>query len=299
MAAQLSRFVTVLENVWDGRRVRAARSISLVVVLVVGAALIELGGWIWPMGGPQWLPKVHLAAISWAIALLLLYELVEMTFAIAKSVASSVARYLQLYALVLLRDAFLKLESFPEPINVALGDMTNVAVMLADAAGAVLLFVSATIFARFQRHAPITVDAADGERFVAIKRIIVLLLLCVLVTLCMLPVLEAAGLASSVQILETFFTVLVFADVLLAFVSLAFTTNPAIVFRNFGFAFSAIILRLALSSPEFIRPALCVVGAIIAIAMTLAYNLATDVQEDTPVDDVPAFETSGSEKEAV
>lgn len=282
MAPPTLRFVSSLETIWDGKRSRRARSVSLVAVLLGGAALIEMGRWIWPSGRPDWLPRVHLAAISWSINILLLYELVDMAFAISKSVAKSVARHLQLYALVLLRDAFLKLESFPEPIKLDPEDLGIVGVMVADAVGGLLLFVSAAVFARLQRHTPITLDAAGGERFRAVKRVIVILLLGVLVMLCVLRGLGAAGLASPVPILDTFFTVLVFVDVLLAFVSLAFTTNPAIVFRNFGFAFSAILLRLALASPEYIRPALGIAGAITAISMTLAYNLATDSHARTP-----------------
>jgi hypothetical protein len=288
MIRRFLQLVSSLEDVWDGRRTRWARSASLVAVLVLGAIAIEVGRWLWPTFRPPWLPRVHLAAISWSINLLLLYELVDMTFAMSKSVSKSVARHLQLYALVLLRDAFLKLEAFSEPIDVGLEDLTKVGVMVSDAAGGVLLFIAAAVFARLQRHTPITLDADDSERFRAVKRMIVLLLLASLTTLCSLRLLGTTGLTPSAPILETFFTILVFVDVLLAFVSLAFTTNPAIVFRNFGFAFSAILLRLALASPEFVRPSLGVAGAITAIAMTLAYNLATDAHGRTPDTRTPA-----------
>lgn len=282
MGGPLSRLTTILETGWEGQACRRARSLSLVAVLLGGAALIEVASWVSPDSRPGWIPIVHLAAISWSINLLLLYELVDMSFAISKSVAMSVARHLQLYALVLLRDAFLKLESFPEPIEVALTDLHSVGVMVADATGGLLLFVAAAVFTSLQRHTPITLDAAGGARFRAIKRAVVLLLLVVLATLCVLAALGTVGAASAIPILDTFFTVLIFVDILLAFVSLAFTTNPAIVFRNFGFAFSAILLRLALASPEFVRPAMGVAGALIAIAMTLVYNLASDGYQHTP-----------------
>jgi hypothetical protein len=247
MVESLARFASTIEGIWDGRRARWSRSVSLLLVLVLGSALIEVGRWLSPGDRPDWLPRVHFAAISWSINLLLIYELVDMTLAIWRSVANSVARHLQLYSLVLLRDAFLELESFPEPIKLTLEDLSNVAVMAADAAGGLLLFVEAAVFTRLQRHTPITLDAAGGERFRAIKRGIVILLLGVLAVLCVLRGLTALGTTRAVPILDTFFTVLIFVDVLLAFVSLAFTTSPAIVFRNFGFAFSAILLRLALA----------------------------------------------------
>lgn len=268
--------VDTLERGWDHAVFRRARSASLVLVLVGGVLLIEVGRWLPAEDRPMWLPTVHLAAISWSIGLLLLYELVEMAFAISKSVASSVTRHLQLYALVLLRDAFLGLDSLPEPIKVDYDQLPNVAVMASDAAGSILVFVAAALFARLQRHTPITSDTSGAETFVTVKRVIVIFLILLLVGLSMFRIAGIAGLPDTLPVLETYFTVLVFVDVLLAFVSLAFATNPAIVFRNFGFAFSAILLRFAIASPEFIRPGLGVAGALTAIAVTMAYNLAID-----------------------
>jgi hypothetical protein len=271
-----AKFVDSLERAWDRRGVRRVRSASLVLVLAGGVALIEAGRWLWPESGPLWLPKVHLAAISWSISLLLLFELVETAFTISKSVASSVARLLQLFALVLLRDAFSKLAVFPEPIVVRVEDLSTIAIMASDAAGGIVLIVAAAVFTRLQRHTPITADVGGGELFGAIKRIVVILLLGVLVGLCVLRIGGLMGVAGVYPAIDTYLTILVFVDVLLAFISLAFTTNPAIVFRNFGFAFAAILLRLAVASPELVRPVLAVAGALTALAITIAYNLSMD-----------------------
>lgn len=277
-----TKSVEGLEAHWDTRGCRRLRSASLIAVMLGGVVLIEVFRWQPATSRPGWMPSVHLAAISWAISLLLLYELVDMAFAISKSVARSVTRYLQLYALVLVRDAFLKLDSFPEPIEITVERLGMVGIMAADAAGGIGLFVAAAVFARLQRHTPITVDAARGALFVTFKQVLVLALLATLVLLCGARVLDAAGIGSSLPVLDTYFTVLVFVDVLLAFISLAFTTSPAIVFRNFGFAFAAILLRFSLASPEYIRPALAVVGAAAAIAVTLAYNMSAEHSDGPP-----------------
>ena len=282
MINTIARQTESLERAWDQDFCRRFRSASLVAVLIGGVVIIEMGRLFWADDRPEWMPVVHLAAITWAISLLLIYELVEMAFAMSKSVARSVARFLQLYALVLLRDAFLKLESFPEPIAVTVADLPKIAIMVSDAAGGLLLFVAAAVFSKLQKHNPITSQPEGGRRFRAIKRVIVAFLLVVLLLLCVVWLASSLGLVNGPPLLDTFFTVLVFVDVLLAFISLAFTTNPAIVFRNFGFAFAAILLRFAVASPEFIRPAMALAGAVTAIAMTVAYNLATVEESGSP-----------------
>lgn len=275
MVSRIARFVDTLEKLWRCGPARRVRSVALVVVLLGGVALIEAGRWFDLGEGWSWLPTVHLVAISWSIGLLLLFEIVEIAFAMAKSVARSVARHLQLYALLLLRDAFLKLGSLGEPIKITLAELDRVAIMASDAGGAILVFIAAGFFSQLQRHTPITTDEEGGQRFRSIKKLIVLALLATLAWLCAARLFGSFASGPDIQLVETFFTVLVFVDVLLAFVSLGFTDNPAIVFRNFGFAFAAILLRLSVASPEFIRPTIGVLGALAAICVTVAYNIAS------------------------
>ncbi|MEO0513488.1 MAG: hypothetical protein AAF108_11435 [Planctomycetota bacterium] len=274
MSNTLGASVEWLESAWTRREARICRSALLVLTLLLGVALIELSNRVdlpWPLDS---LPSVHTSAISWAIGLLLLFELVEMAFAMSKSVASSVARHLQLYALVLLRDAFLKLQEFPEPIRVNSENLGYVGVMASDAFAAVLLFIASIVFQRLHRRVPITSDPSASRRFKSLKGIVVGGLLATVAGLVVYRLISFVVEVPTAPLLESYFTVLVFADVLLAFMSLAFADHPAIVFRNFGFAFAAILLRLAVTAPEYIRPMLGIGGAVTAIVITLAYRSA-------------------------
>ncbi|MEM6732494.1 MAG: hypothetical protein AAF658_13125 [Myxococcota bacterium] len=256
----------------------------LVLTLVLGVVFVEISHWVELPAPLNDLPYVHTSAISWAIGLLLLFELVEMAFAMSKSVASSVARHLQLYALVLLRDAFLKLQEFPEPIHVDLSNLAYVGVMASDAFAAVLLFVASIVFQRLHRRVPIASDPSASRRFKSLKGFVVGGLLLTIVGLVVYRLVSFFVEVPETSVLESYFTVLVFADVLLAFMSLAFADHPAIVFRNFGFAFAAILLRLAVTSPEYIRPMLGVGGAVTAIAITLSYRFAVRSETDDDAD---------------
>jgi glycopeptide antibiotics resistance protein len=274
-----------IERIWMSRGGRRARSAVLVIVLLGGIALIELRRLGWLPASMDGLPTNHLNAIAWTVTVLLIQEVVEMLLALGRSVADSAGRHLQLYALVLLRDAFLLLGKLPEPISVTEGQYLTVAAMGADAAGAVLLFLTATLFARMQRHRPVVHDAADVRRFRNIKKTIALVMLGVLAALCVRDLVQLASGHASHELFDVFFTVLVFVDVLLAVISLGYTDVPAVIFRNFGFAFAAIVLRLAIASPEFVRPVLGVIGGLVAIAVTITYNLSDDASPEE--DDEP------------
>jgi hypothetical protein len=129
-------------------------------------------------------------------------------------------------------------------------------------------------------------DADSAGRFLTIKKLLAFGLLVTFAGLIVQDVISMLWGAGGHRLFDNFFTILIFADVLLAIVSLGFTDNPSIVFRNFGFAFAAIVLRLAVASPEYLRPALGVAGALIAIGVTLSYNWATDESPDgDPFDD--------------
>lgn len=254
---------------------RRGRSIALGTTLLGGVALIELRRLGLVPTAWDALPTVHLVAIAWTVTVLLVFEIVEMILALGRSFSETVARHLQVYSLVLLRDAFAELSHFPEPVAVALEDLHALGVMGADAAGAIALFAAAVWFRRLQRHAPITADASAVDTFRAIKKSIAFVMLLVFAALLGGDV----AMAFRGRSFDLLFTVLIFVDVLLAIVSLGFTDMRAIIFRNFGFAFAAILLRLAIASPEFIRPALGVAAAIVAIAVTFAFNFATAGRE--------------------
>jgi hypothetical protein len=271
---------------WHAKHYRFMRCVFIAAVLLLGVVAIEIDrvfGWS-PLWGTA--PKNHLAAISWAVTVLLVFEVVEMVVSLRRSVADSVGRHLQVYALLLLRDAFAKLSDLPEPISISGDDYTTLAIMGTDAVGALLLFAGATWFSKLQRHRPMVQDADSADRFLAIKKLLAFGLLVTFAGLIVQDVVSVTWGLGGHRLFDNFFTILIFADVLLAIVSLGFTDNPSIVFRNFGFAFAAIVLRLAVASPEYLRPALGVAGALIAIGVTLSYNWAIDESRDgDPFDD--------------
>jgi hypothetical protein len=263
-----------VEAVWSSRPARLVKAASIATVLIGGVGLIEANRLFELPGRLENLPTVHLAAIAWAVTALLVFEVVDMVLSLSRSVADSVGRHLQVFALLLLRDAFAKLAEFPEPISLSREQYAILGVMGADAAGALLVFAGSTWFAKLQRHRPIVTDERVARRFVAIKRAISAALLGIFAWLCARDVAMLLWGSGVHEVFDHFFTVLVFVDVLLAVIALGFSSKPPIVFRNFGFAFAAILIRLAVASPDYVRPGLGLASVIVAIAVTAAYNWA-------------------------
>ena len=269
----VERLFVRCRSAWTTETSGRLRAGSLVVVLLASILLIELDRLtLLPSSIGDVLPEVnHLAAISWSVTLLLIYEIFELILSLEKSVAASIAAHLEVFSLILIHDAFKLLSEFGEPISVT-DQWRPMLVMSADAIGAIALFVIANVFRRMQRHSRITRDDSTQRSFVALKRLLALVLFLVLIGLLVGDLLRGFRGEFGMRTFDLFFTTLVFVDVLLAMLSLAFTQSHPVVFRNFAFAFVAVMLRLALASDEFYRPAIGVVAGLVALAVTFAYN---------------------------
>ena len=73
---------------------------------------------------------------------------------------------------------------------------------------------------------------------------------------------------------EIFYTLLIFADVLIVLISMRYSIAYPVVFRYFGFAVATVLIRLALTAPRFIDAGLGIVAALFAVGLTWVYNLA-------------------------
>lgn len=71
---------------------------------------------------------------------------------------------------------------------------------------------------------------------------------------------------------EVFYTVLVFSDVLIVLISLRYSSDYRIVFRNSGSAAATILIRLALTAPPYVELLLGLGAAGFALALSVAYN---------------------------
>lgn len=250
------------------------RTLGVLLVAAFLAALVAIELRRQGLLPPAWraaLPPSHFYAVHLAFTFLLFIEIVGLALSLAQSVANSVGKHFEIFALILLRKSFEQLATLTEPVS---WDQIRPAIlnMVGDAGGALLIFVVLGLYYRAQRHAPITDDLEERTGFVALKKAIALLLLASFAGIA----LHAGGTFFSTGRTYSFFaaayTVLIFSDVLIVLISLRCNAEFRVAFRYFGFAVATLLVRLALTAPPPIDAALGVGAAAFAWGLTLAYN---------------------------
>lgn len=269
---QLTRLYDRLQALFDSARHRRILSNGLVLAFVLALAVIELArlGLLGERLAAA-LPRNHFHAIELAFYLLLAYEVTSLTFAIAGSVTTAAGKQFEIFSLILLRRSFEAFAGLDEPIRWPQAQEA-VLHMVADAVGGLLLFVGLGFYYALQKHRPLSADVHDRERFIAAKKVIALLLIA---TLVILGVRSGWGVVTALHptsFFEAFYTVLIFADVLVVLISIRYSTSYHVVFRNSGLAVATVLLRLALSSPSPYTSVLGVAGIVFAIGLTFAYE---------------------------
>ncbi|MDF1501751.1 hypothetical protein [Roseisolibacter sp. H3M3-2] len=263
-----------LEGWWEAPATQRGAGKALVATFVAALVAIELGrrGWV-PAGAAARLPRSHFGAVVAAFTALLLLELVALVFAIARSVADSVGKQFELLSLILVRKAFLEISGFDEPVTWA-SAAPAVPHVLADLVGALAVFVLVALYDRAQRHRAIAVGD-DQAAFVAGKKLVALALLAALLAGLGDAAWTLAVDGAPTRFLEVFFTVLIFGDILLVLLSLTYSADYAVVFRNSGFAAATVMIRLALTAPPYVNALLGAGAAAFALALSVAYERLT------------------------
>lgn len=241
-------------------------------VVVAGAAvgfLVHLGA----IGLARLLPDLPqtlfegldqspLHAVYTPFSVILFYEVVLLVFALTASHTGEIAKQYQIVSLIVVRRVFKDIGSFSELEN-WLAEPEAVRAVLIDMAGAVMMFLIVTAFTWLRHVTPKTSIRRDLEGFIQLKKAVAVLLLGVLIVLATLNLASWLGLVDALPpaiatppadvdlfFFPRFFEFMIFTDVFLLIVSLAYYDRYEFVFRNAGFVISTVLLRVSLSTPK-------------------------------------------------
>ncbi len=258
------------QRAFDSPRHRRFLSSALAATFVLSVAAIELAR-VGVLGErlAAALPRSHFHAVELAFYLLLAYEVTSLTFAIVGSVANAAGKQFEIFSLILLRRSFEAFAGLDEPLRWA---QAREAVwhMLSDAVGGLLLFVGLGFYYSLQKHRPLSPDRKDREHFIDAKKLISLGLLLTLIGLGARSLFGLVTEWSPRPFFEPFYTVLIFADVLVVLISIRYSASYHTVFRNSGFAVATVLLRLALPAPPPFTSLLGLAAIVFAIGLTVA-----------------------------
>jgi hypothetical protein len=256
-----------IDALWESARLRRVVAIGLAATYLLALAAVEASqrGWL-PAPYRLRTAHGHFVAVELAVYLLLAYEVVGLVLGIARSVSNAAGKQFEIFSLILLRHSFEEFAYIGEPV---VWDAARMPVlrMLSNGFGALAMFVLLGFYYRAQRHLPLTGDARDRASFVSAKKLVALVLLGLFGWLGV-----RAALSEGHGFFESFYTVLVLADVFLVFLSLRYSSAYPVVFRNSGLAVATVILRLGLAAPAFYNAALGIAAALFALGLTYAYG---------------------------
>lgn len=257
---------------WGRRRTQQWVAGILVAVFLLSLLGIEMNRQgLLPAPLARLTPPNHFHSVNLAFSLVLTLEVIGLIFTLPCSIAKSVGKQFEILALILVRNSFKELIEFTEPV--ALGGHVDVAIRIGtDALGALGVFVLLGIYYRMQRNKEEIKNPVALYRYVATKKLIALIMLGLFTGLGLFNAWQKVNHGEMIDFFPAFYTLLIFADILLVLVSQVFLPSFRAVFRNSGFAVSTLLIRLALTAPPELGAIVGVGAAGFALCLTLAYN---------------------------
>lgn len=272
----LTRIYDALEARWD-RAATHKRIVDLLLVsflLALGVIEANRRGML-PSKVAGAISESHFAAIQFTFDLLLLFEAIGLVFGLSHSVANTTGKQFQILGLILIRQTFEQFVHFAEPITWE--DVSReIGPIVFDGLGGLAIFGLLGLYYRVQRHQPVSRVHFDQSSFIRAKKWIALVVLAGFVLIVWESVAAWFRLGVPIDVFGAFYTLLIFADILLVLISMRYTSQYRIIFRNFGFALATVLIRLALIAPPGYNALLGVGGLLYALVVSLLYNFYGD-----------------------
>lgn len=265
-----------IERNWESNLAKRIIGLLLILTYVVSLILIGLksSGFIKkPLSG--FIPDNYFYAINIAFTLLLFIEVINLVFGIARSVSATMGRQLEIFSLILLRNAFEELTEYTSHPGAA-GIHDTILPLLSLAGGALFIFIALVLYKKIICHYQITINIKETQSFIIWKKIISLLLLIIYSGIGIHNIIIFFQTGYVAEFFETFYTVLIFADILIVLISMRYTHIYSLIFRNSAFALATITIRMALISPAYYNVAIGAGAAVFILGITIAYNKLMD-----------------------
>jgi hypothetical protein len=292
---RIANFTDALEHFWHHVIMARLAGSFLVALYLVVIVIVEFNrqGWL-PPPLASFFPENHFYAVSVAFTALLVTEVISLIFGLTRSFSRSMGIQLEILSLILLRDTFKKFTEFPEPL-VWEPVATEMVSMVSEAVGALVIFVIIGVYYRVQKSRSITANEQDQETFIESKKLIALGLLGSLIVIGVVDLNRISNGLDPYPFFDSFYTVLIFTDILMVLLSLRFSVQYAVTFRNFGYAVVTVFIRIALIAPAPLNAAIGIGTALFALAVAVAYN--TFGGEIVRQEEANTYDIAGDEEE--
>jgi len=284
----LKRFLSYINSIyekiklfWESKKNLYFISVSLVLTFIFSTVLsvlvindyVHLGSFNENFRNPFF-------SIEIVFTLLLIIELFGLIFVLARSVANSVGKQFELLSLIFLRDGFKEFSHFGTNLEWSLikDSFTN---MMIYGFGAVIVFAIIGLNKSLQKHIKLTTTEEEQVQFIRLKKMLALMLLVAFLIVGFLDLKVLIETGSYLHSFHTFYTVLIFSDILIVLIALRFTFNYYKIFRYSAFVLATILIRVSLSVEPVYDVIIGVTASLFILALTITYNyFLRDVPEN-------------------
>jgi hypothetical protein len=229
-----------------------------------------------------------ISAIYTPFSFILVYEAFLLIYYLPRSFTTSVGKQYEIISLILIRKIFKDIPDVNLDDNWLLNE--NNIQLIYDLSGILIVFFLIFIFRKLKDDLPKLSVNKNLERFINYKRLISLVLVPILTTLCLISFYDwFNGMFSNEPFDDNlnylffvdFFTILILVDVLILLISFQYTERYSQLIRNTGLIISTILLRLSFSVTGLSSTVLLVSGIIFGLIILAIYNQMEKQTNDT------------------
>ncbi len=258
---------------WHKETTHKTVSGSLVIIFLLSLAVIELNRQgLLPGSMGATIPTSHYMAINLAFLLVLVMEILSMIFTLPGSMSRALGKQFEILALIFLRNAFKELSVLPEPISLSQHNEVLWHI-LSYGFGAIAIFALLGVYTFMQKNLDKALKPGPSlDRFIATKKSVAL---CMLTTFCSMGIYNIILKLTGQQVFhffQSFYTVLIFSDILMVLLAQTFLPQFSAVFRNSGYALATLLIRLSLTAPAYFNVLIGLSSVMLAVFLTLVYN---------------------------
>ncbi|WP_339664966.1 hypothetical protein [Maribacter arcticus] len=278
----INSFYELLKLIWESKRSLYVTSVVLVTSFI-GCSLLSflvINDYV-DLGVFSVHFKDPFFSIEVVFTMLLITELFGLIFMLPRSVAKSVGKQFELLSLIFLRDGFKEFSHIGTNFNWEFLKEPFVNMMIYGF-GAITIFAILGFTSKLQRHVKLTNTEDDQEQFIRLKKLLAILLLIAFAVVGFIDVKELITSGMYLHSFKTFYTVLIFSDIVIVLIALRYTLNYYKIFRYSAFVLATILIRVSLSAQPYYDVVIGVLASLFVLILTLAYNyFLKDLPEKT------------------
>ena len=210
-------------------------------------------------------------SIEIVFTFLLIIELFGLIFVLPQSVAKSVGKQFELLSLIFLRDGFKEFSHIEADFNWE-HMQDSLIPMVVYGFGAIAIFSIISITSSLRKRFKLTSTDDDQTQFIRLKKLLSMLLLFAFAFVGFNDLKTLITTGSYLHSFQTFYTVLIFSDIIIVLIALRYTLNYYRIFRYSAFVLATILIRISLSADTYYDVGIGVTACLFVLALTASYN---------------------------